>query len=51
MPFERTESDIRDLIDIRESPSYMSYVEKMNGYINFNEDGYKTLAKEYKREL
>ena len=51
MHVKRTESDLRDLIDIRESESYMNYVEKMNGFINFNEDGYKSLAKEYKREL
>jgi len=39
------------LVDIRESPSYIAFVSIIGTFINYDENGYKGLAKEYKREL
>jgi hypothetical protein len=44
-------TDIKDLIDIRESPAYVNFVSIIGTYINWDENGYEGLAKEYKREL
>lgn len=44
-------TEVKDLVDIRESPAYMSFVSIIGTYINFDENGYEGLAKEYKREL
>ena len=43
--------EMDDLVDIRENSAYVSFVQLIGGYINFEEDGYEILAKEYKREL
>lgn len=43
--------DLDDLIDIRENSAYIAFVQLIGGYINYDEDGYEILAKEYKREL
>ena len=43
--------DLDQLVDIRENSAYISFVQLIGGYINFEEDGYEILAKEYKREL
>lgn len=40
-----------DLVDIRENSAYVSFVQLIGGYINYEEDGYEILAREYKREL
>ena len=40
-----------DLVDIRENSAYIAFVALIGGYINYAEDGYKILAKEYKREI
>ena len=42
---------LEQLQDIRENPAYVAFVSLIGGYINFSEDGYKILAKEYKTEL
>jgi len=39
------------LIDIRDNSAYIAFVSMIGGYINFDENGYEGLAKEYKREL
>lgn len=39
------------MIDIRENSAYIAFVSMIGGYINFEENGYDILAKEYKREL
>jgi hypothetical protein len=40
------------LEDIRNNSAYISYVRMQNcGNINFDENGYETLSKEFKREL
>ena len=43
--------DLPDLIDIRENSAYIAFVAMIGGYINYDEDGYEILAKEYKKEL
>ena len=43
--------DFEQLVDIRENSAYVAFVQLIGGYINFEEDGYEILAKEYKREL
>jgi len=43
--------DMEELTDIRENSAYIAYVQLIGGYINYEEDGYDILAKEYKREL
>ena len=43
--------EIPDLVDIRENSAYIAFVSMIGGYINFDENGYEILAKEYKREL
>jgi len=45
------EIEFSDLIDIRESSAYIAFVSMIGGYINFDENGYDILAREYKREL
>ena len=45
------EKEMEDLIDIRENSAYIAFVSMIGGYINFEENGYEILAKEYKREL
>ena len=44
-------TEIDDLIDIRENSAYIAFVSMIGGYINFEENGYEILAKEYKREI
>lgn len=43
--------DFDELVDIRENSAYVAFVQLIGGYINYDEDGYEILAKEYKREL
>jgi hypothetical protein len=43
--------EIDDLVDVRENSAYIAFVSMIGGYINFEENGYEILAKEYKREL
>ena len=43
--------EMEDLVDIRENSAYIAFVSMIGGYINFEENGYDILAKEYKREL
>jgi hypothetical protein len=43
--------ELDDLTDIRENSAYIAFVSMIGGYINFEENGYDILAKEYKREL
>jgi hypothetical protein len=43
--------ELDELVDIRENSAYVAYVQLIGGYVNFEEDGYDILAKEYKREL
>lgn len=38
-------------MDIRESYAYIAFVEMVNGYTKYEENGYDILSKEYKREL
>jgi hypothetical protein len=38
-------------MDVRENSAYIAFVSMIGGYINFEENGYEILAKEYKREL
>jgi len=38
-------------MDIRENSAYIAFVALIGGYINYDEDGYQILAKEYWREL
>jgi hypothetical protein len=45
------EVEIEDLVDVRENSAYIAFVSMIGGYINFEENGYDILAKEYKREL
>ncbi len=40
-----------ELLDIRESQAYINYVRFLKGTINYNDDGYKSLTKEYRTEL
>lgn len=42
---------VSDLMDIRENSAYIAFVALIGGYINYDEDGYQILAKEYWREL
>ena len=44
-------TELKDLVDIRQSPSYISFIKIIGSYINLDENGYEGLAKEYKREL
>jgi len=43
--------DLEELVDVRENSAYVAFVQLIGGYINYEEDGYDILAKEYKREL
>ena len=43
--------ELEDLIDIRENSAYIAFVSMIGGFINYEENGYDILAKEYKREL
>lgn len=43
--------EVEDLVDVRENSAYIAFVSMIGGYINFEENGYEILAKEYKREL
>jgi hypothetical protein len=45
------ETEVDELIDVRENSAYIAFVSMIGGYINFEENGYEILAKEYKREL
>lgn len=47
----RNELELEDLVDIRENSAYIAFVSMIGGYINFEENGYEILAREYKREL
>lgn len=47
----RDELELEDLVDVRENSAYIAFVSMIGGYINFEENGYDILAKEYKREL
>ena len=40
-----------ELIDIRDNQAYINHVRNLKGTINFSEDGYKSLTKEYRVEL
>lgn len=40
-----------ELEDIRESAAYQNYVRFLHGTVNFDDDGYKLLTKEYRTEL
>jgi len=40
-----------ELEDIRESAAYKNYVKFLHGTINFDDDNYKSLTKEYRTEL
>ena len=40
-----------ELQDIRENSAHISFVAMIGGYIDFNEYGYKILAKDFKREI
>ena len=40
-----------ELLDIRESQAYINYVRFLKGTVNYNDDGYKALTKEYRTEL
>ena len=40
-----------DLVDIRESDSYVAFVQMMGDCTNYEENGYEILSREYKREL
>lgn len=42
---------MNELQDIRENTAHISFVAMIGGYIDFNEDGYQILAKEFKREI
>jgi hypothetical protein len=43
--------DLNDLVDIRENSAYIAFVQLIGGYVNFEENGYEILTKEYKREV
>jgi len=47
----RDELELEDLVDIRENSAYIAFVSMIGGYVNFEENGYEILAREYKREL
>lgn len=38
-------------MDIRENSAYLAFVELIKGYVNFEENGYEILSKQYKREI
>lgn len=38
-------------MDIRENSAYIAFVSMIGGFINYEENGYEILAKEYKREI
>lgn len=40
-------TNVADLMDIRENSAYIAFVALIGGYINYDEDGYSILAKEY----
>jgi len=44
-------TNVPDLMDIWENSAYIAFVALIGGYINYDEDGYSILAKEYRREL
>ena len=44
-------AELKDLVDIRQCPSYISFIKIIGSFINYDENGYEGLAKEYKREL
>lgn len=39
------------LVDIRESDSYIAFVSMVGGFTTYEDNGYDILSKEYKREL
>lgn len=43
--------DLSALVDVRENSAYLAFVAMIGGYVNFEENGYDILTKEYKREL
>ena len=43
--------ELEELVDIRENSAYVAFVQLIGGYINYEEEGYEILAKEYKREI
>lgn len=45
------ETGIEELVDIRENAAYIAFVQMIGGFINYEENGYQGLAKEYKKEL
>mmetsp|Transcript_43574 Transcript_43574/g.42063 ORF Transcript_43574/g.42063 Transcript_43574/m.42063 type:complete len:126 (+) Transcript_43574:293-670(+) len=45
------DEELENLVDIRENSAYIAFVSMIGGYVNFEENGYDILAKEYKREL
>ena len=45
------DAQLDELVDIRENSAYIAFVQLIGGYINYEEDGYEILSKEYKREL
>ena len=51
IPNEIIEISLDDLTDIRENPAYVGFVSLIGGFINFAENGYSILAKEYKKEI
>ena len=42
---------LRDLADIRDSSAYRAFMKLIGGQVDLNEDGYKSLAKDYRQEL
>ena len=44
-------TQLADLVDVRESDAYMAFVSMVGGFTNYEENGYGILSKEYKREL
>jgi hypothetical protein len=45
------EQTVEKLQDIRDNPAYVNFVRLIGGLINFDENGYENLSKEFKREL
>jgi hypothetical protein len=45
------DSVINKLSDIRDNLAYIEFVRRLGGTINWEENGYETLSKEFKREL
>lgn len=44
-------TELADLVDIRQSPAYIQFIQIVESFIDWEKNGYEDLAKEYKREL